>query len=285
MSSNSKLCTMLLAVSFLCLNGIDAGAQSGQAAPMSTDAVNSAVTAARAATKDKKYADAEALMLKVTSSQPEAVIPWVELGLAQIGLKKYAEAENDFKIALGADPKSVALAHANDFYQSVDGKNAAPSATRASRNTMGGEVSTGAKRPPEVEGVCHASLGEIYAKTGKIAESQTEFDAAVKAYPADTALYRRNQTIFYFQVGNADAQLDAATKAIAADPGRASNYYFKGQSLVGKATLDPKTQKMILPPGCAEAYQKYLALDPNGPYSADAKAILASAGLPATGKK
>ena len=55
-------------------------------------------------------------------------------------------------------------------------------------------------------------------------------------------------------------------------------YYFKGQALVAKATVDPKTQKMILPPGCAEAYQKYLSLDPKGPYSADAKAILSAVG-------
>jgi hypothetical protein len=37
---------------------------------------------------------------------------------------------------------------------------------------------------------------------------------------------------------------------------------------------------MVLPPGCADAYQKYLELDPNGPYSADAKGVLTAAGLP-----
>jgi hypothetical protein len=41
--------------------------------------------------------------------------------------------------------------------------------------------------------------------------------------------------------------------------------------------MDPNG-KMVLPPGCAEAYQKYLQLDPKGPYSADAKGILAAAG-------
>jgi hypothetical protein len=37
---------------------------------------------------------------------------------------------------------------------------------------------------------------------------------------------------------------------------------------------------MILPAGCTEAYQKYLELEPNGPYSADAKGVLTAAGLP-----
>ena len=44
------------------------------------------------------------------------------------------------------------------------------------------------------------------------------------------------------------------------------------------ATVDPKTSKIVLPPGCADAYQKYLELDPNGPLAADAKSVLEQAG-------
>jgi len=51
------------------------------------------------------------------------------------------------------------------------------------------------------------------------------------------------------------------------------------QAMVGKATSDAKTGKIILPPGCAEAYQKYLQLEPNGQFSADAKGVLAAAGI------
>src|SRR5277367_1110745 len=74
--------------------------------PEKMDKVNAAVVAARAATKEKRYADSEALMLKITSSRPELVIPWMELGLAQLGLKQYDDAENSFKIALSTDSKS-----------------------------------------------------------------------------------------------------------------------------------------------------------------------------------
>jgi len=66
-------------------------------------------------------------------------------------------------------------------------------------------------------------------------------------------LYRRNETITFFQASNSDAQFAAAEKAIALDPTRAALYYFKAQALVSKATIDPKTQKMVLAPGCAEA--------------------------------
>jgi tetratricopeptide (TPR) repeat protein len=244
--------------------------------------INAMIIAARAATKEKRYADSEALMLKATQSNSNLILPWVELGLAQIGLKKYTEAENSFKIALGIDPASLKRAHSDDFYQQPDAPGqVAPSATRASRNTAGGGVSdSGEKRTPDIIGASYASLGEIYIHQGKVAEAQSAFDTAVKAFPADAALYRRNETIFFFQAGNSDAQLAAANQAIAIDPGRAMLYYFKGQALVSSATVDPKTQKMLFPPGCIDSYQKYLDMDPSGPYSADAKAILTAAGVP-----
>jgi tetratricopeptide (TPR) repeat protein len=247
--------------------------------------VNTDLTAARAANKDKRFADAETLMLQITTAQPQFILPWVELGTAQIGLKKYADAENSFKKALGIDPESLHKQHVDDFYQDPDAKGVtAPSATRASRNTQGGTVTNATSRTPEIKGVGWASLGEIYVLTGKTKEAEEAFDEAATVYPQDAAHYRTNEAIYFFQAGNADGQLEGAEKGIALDPSRAMLYYFKGQALVGKATVDPKTQKMILPPGCAEAYQKYLALEPNGQFSADAKGVLAAAGLPLKGK-
>ncbi|HWA94644.1 MAG TPA: tetratricopeptide repeat protein [Terracidiphilus sp.] len=242
--------------------------------------INAALTAARADNKDKRFAGAEALMLPITASQPELILPWIELGTAQIGLKKYADAEKSFKIALGIDPESLKKLHSDDFYAPEGANSIAPNATRASRNTAGGTVSNAGARTPQIKGVSYASLGEIYIKTGKTDEAEKAFDEAVEANPADAPLYRGNETIYFFQTGNADGQLLAAEKAIAVDPNRAMLYYFKGQALVGKSTIDPKTQKMQLPPGCAEAYRKYLALEPKGQFSADAKGVLAAAGLP-----
>ena len=56
------------------------------------------------------------------------------------------------------------------------------------------------------------------------------------------------------------------------------SYYIKGQSLIGKAAVDPKTQKITAPPGCIEAYQKYLDLDPSGPHADEVKQILTGIG-------
>jgi len=241
------------------------------------DKINAAVVAARAATKEKRYADAEALMLPITRSRPELVIPWMELGLAQLGLKQYAEAENSFKTALGTDAKSQDRSHSDDFYQNPNDPHAvAPNATRQSRNTMGGTVNSGQERPPAVLGAAYAGLGEIYIHQGKVPEAQAAFLTAVQSNPEQAPLYLGNETIFFFQAGNADAQLAAAEKAIAVDPKRAMLYYFKAQALTSKATVDPQTQKLVLPPGCVEAYRKYLELEPNGQFVADAKGVLAA---------
>jgi tetratricopeptide (TPR) repeat protein len=262
--------------------------QAGAAAPPTrkVEDVNAAVVAARAATKDKKYADAEALMLQVTSARPEMVIPWLELGLAQLGLKKYAEAENSFKVVIGIDQASIDRAHSEDFYQQKGGGPGvvAPTATRVSRNSVTHEVDSGKQRPPEVLGAAYAGLGDIYIHEGKVSEAQSAFDKAAQANPPGAALYRGNETIYFFQAGNADAQLAAAEKAIAVDPNRAALYYFKAQALTSKATIDPGTQKLVLPAGCLEAYRKYLALEPNGQFVADAKGVLAAAAPAAPGK-
>jgi len=46
--------------------------------------------------------------------------------------------------------------------------------------------------------------------------------------------------------------------------------------LIGKATL--QGDKMVAPPGTAEAFNKYLELAPTGPYADVAKQMLASIG-------
>jgi len=82
--------------------------------------------------------------------------------------------------------------------------------------------------------------------------------------------------VVFFQMNNADAQVAAADEVIKTDPTIPIAYYLKGNGLVGKSTVDTKSNKLIAPPGCQEAYQKYLELAPTGQYAADVKSILAS---------
>jgi tetratricopeptide (TPR) repeat protein len=226
--------------------------------PQKISDVNAAIVAARAATKDTHYADAEALMLQVTSSRPELLVPWVELG---------------------STPQAT---HSADVYQQPAGAEAVDgvASTRVSRDMATHTERIAKQRQPDVLGTAYASLGEIYIHEGKFVEAQSAFDRAAQSNPAQEGAYRESEVIFFYQVGNADAQLAAAEKAIGADPTRAKPYFFKAQALISKATIDPQTQKMVLPSSCADAFRKYLQLEPNGQFAADAQAILAAAAPP-----
>jgi tetratricopeptide (TPR) repeat protein len=195
--------------------------------------------------KTAKYTDVETIMTKDTQQRPQEPVLWAYLGQAQSGEKKYDQAETSFKKALELDGAS--------------------------------------KKPnPAIEGMANAGLGEIYARGGKVQEANAAYDAAAKANPTSAGMYYRNQAVIFFQSGNGDAQVAAADLAIKNDPNDAMLYYLKGQGLIQKASYDAKAQKIILPPGCADAYQKYLELAPNGPYAGEVAGILQQAGQKVT---
>jgi hypothetical protein len=73
-----------------------------------------------------------------------------------------------------------------------------------------------------------------------------------------------------------DDAIAAFDKVIATDPNKADAYYWKGVNMIGKATL--QGEKMVAPPGTAEAFQKYLELQPTGANADAAKQMLASIG-------
>jgi tetratricopeptide (TPR) repeat protein len=138
------------------------------------------------------------------------------------------------------------------------------------------ELEAASKKPvPAVSGLAESGLGELYARTGKIQQANDAYDAAAKANPPQAGFYLKNEAVIFFQSNQPDAQVAAADKAIAADPSAAILYYLKGNGLVQKTSMDEKTHKLVPPPGCMEAYQKYLQLAPDGPYAGEVKGILA----------
>jgi tetratricopeptide (TPR) repeat protein len=249
-----------------------AAAAPAPAGSLGVEAMNADLKAARAANQEKRFADAETLMLKDTAAKPNQPYLWIELGLAQLGQKKYEDAEASFNKVVSSVVAPPAAAVAASGFYAADGKGT------HSGVSMSSPQSDAAKHNPEIEGIGYSSLGEIYIHANRIPDAQAAFDKAAAANPPQAGFYYGNETVFLFQAGNATAQLDAATKAIAADPARPRNYYFQAQALTTQATVDPKTQKLILPPGCLEAYQKYLELDPNGQFAPDTKSIIAAAG-------
>jgi hypothetical protein len=220
----------------------NARAQAAQ--ELGATAAHDAIEAKANDIRTAKYTEIQNLMTKDTAVMPDQAILWTNLGRADLGLKKYADAEANYK-------KSI-------------------------------ELESASKKPkPEVLGVANAGLGEVYARQNKVPEAQAAFEAAAKADPTRAAFHLRNEAVIFFQERNGPAQVAAADAALAADPNNpnlAILYYIKGQGLIANATVDPKTNRIVLPPDCEEAYQKYLSLAPNGPYAAEVKGILEQAG-------
>jgi tetratricopeptide (TPR) repeat protein len=212
------------------------GAHLAAVQALGATAAKSDIEAKEAEIKTAKYTEVETLMTKDTGAKADASILWAYLGQAQVGLKKYDEAEATYKKVLDIE-------------------------------------STSKKPNPQVQGLAQSGLGEVYARTGKVPEANAAYDAAAKANPVQAGIYLKNEAVIYSQMGNADAQAAAADEAIKADPTQPLPYYLKGQGLIAKATVDA-SGKYVLPPGCAESYQKYLELAPTGPYAAEVKAIL-----------
>lgn len=203
--------------------------------------LNKDLKQARQDNHDKNYAQAAALMKKDTAALPNAYLLWVELGTAQLGLKKYNDAITSLNKAIQLDAAT--------------------------------------KKPNlEVEGIAGNALGEAYGDSGQFDKADAAYDAAAKADPKNAAMYYTNEAIVMNRNAKVDLTAKAADKAIAANPKDALPYYLKGQALVQKATVNPKTQKIEAPPGCVAAYKKYLELAPNGPEAGDVKQVLQSLG-------
>ncbi|MGA7245107.1 MAG: tetratricopeptide repeat protein, partial [Terracidiphilus sp.] len=195
------------------------------------------------AIKSAKCAEAESLMLKDLQSIKESGLSadettlWENLGRAQAGLKKFDEAEKSYKHVLEI------------------------------------QIASGSPKPA-AQAFANAGLGEIYARTGKASEAANAFDLACQLDAAHAGMFLRDEALVFMQAGNAEAQITAAERAIKADPRDALPYFIKANGLVRKSGIDLMAKHFDLPAGCAEAYQRYLSLAPNGPYAAEAQGML-----------
>ena len=199
--------------------------------------LNALLTQARENQKAGKYDDAVAEMLQATSMKGDEGILWLELGNAQLGAKKYDDSLTSFKKAI--------------------------------------DINAASKKPnASIASTAYNNIGQANVKLNKPQDAVAAYDKAAQAEPAKAAVYYYNESVTLYNSGNHTESAAAADKAIAADPAKADAYYIKGQSLIDKATLDPKTQKMSAPPGCLEAYLKYLELAPQGSHAADVQGIV-----------
>jgi len=202
-------------------------------------------------------------MKSAVAAKPDEGILWLELGNAQQSqgdhLAKADKAAG--KVASSDDDVVKLYSDAMDAYKKSADLNAA------------------SKKPDaHTQATAYNQMGNSLAKAGKLPEASAAFEKAVALEPAMGGMYYNNEAAVLFNAGQNDGALAAADKAIAADPNRPDPYFIKGQVLIAKTTLDPKTNKLIAPPGCAEAYQKYLELAPDGAQAPTVREVLTSLG-------
>jgi hypothetical protein len=201
-------------------------------------------------------------MTDATTAKPDEPILWDTLGDAQLG------------DAVAAD-KAAKASHATDA--SVPDKYAAAIASYQKALTLNAAA---AKPSPDLVAAVDNQLGQAYGKTGKTKDSAAAYEAAAAADKTKAGMYYFNEAATLLNANDSDGAAAAADKAIAADPTKADAYYIKGQALIQKATVDEKTNKVVVPPGCVEAYQQYLVLVPTGARSDEVKGILTGIGEP-----
>ena len=224
--------------------------------------LNALLLQARADNKAGKYDSAIAAMQQATSAKPDESILWITLGDAQLGA---ADTEAKAAKSAGKSPSDPAI---QAKYQDA-----------ATSYKKGVDLNAASKKPsPETAATAYNQMGTAYGKMGDAKNASDAYDNAAKTLPANAGMYYFNEAATLYNAGKMDDAATAADKAIAADPKRPDAYYIKGQALIPKATVDPKTQKIVAPPGCVEAYQTYLELAPDGSHAEDVKGILTGIG-------
>jgi tetratricopeptide (TPR) repeat protein len=232
--------------------------------------LNATLTAVRADLKtatpnfDKDVAD----MTQATTQKPDEGVLWGTLGDALLASADHQAAE-DRKAGKSPMSDTEVLKKYED-------------AVGAYQKAI--DTNMASKKPrPEDAATVYNQMGIAQARAGKVQEAQTAYEAAAKLVPANAGMYYGNEAAVLFNASQTNSALGegalaAANKAIAADPNRPDPYYVKGQILLQKATLDPKTQQFVAPPGCIESYQKYLELAPDGKYAGQVTDVLTGLG-------
>lgn len=209
--------------------------------------LNEKLAAAKTASDAGQFDQAVQILTEATQVDPNRDLLWLKLGDAQraAALKATDQAakKTGFEGSLESYKKALALAG----------------------NTK-----------PDLLGATYNNMADSYARIGQADEAIKAYDQAATINPTGAGSYYFNEGAVFTNTGKVDDAIKAFDKAIAADPTKAAAYYWKGVNLMGKATL--KGNKMEAPEGTAEAFNKYLELEPTGSFADPAKQMLASIG-------
>jgi tetratricopeptide (TPR) repeat protein len=232
--------------------------------------LNNLLVQARAKTKDGQFEESIALMQTATQLKSDEPILWITLGDAQLGLAK-----NSATAAKKAGRTPTSMPEVVQQYE------------EAATSYRKGITLNAAKSTPSPETAATAwnQVAQAMGEIGRTKEAAAAYEQAIAADPAREALYAYNEAATLYNAEDGEGAGTAARRSIAADPTRPDAYYILAQSLIQKATVNPKTSQIQLPPGCLDAYKTYLRLAPSGTRADEVQAILSSLGKSSTSQQ
>lgn len=204
--------------------------------------LNDAFQAGIAAAQGKQWDQAVASFSKASELDPKQHVVWAQLAEAEMNL---AETKT------GADKEATQQKGLDAYGKAIELK-------------------------PDDPGY-HNNFALALAKAKKFPEAQAELTKAATLDPPNAGRYYYNLGALLVNSGQNEPAGEAFKKAIEANPDYADAQYQYGVYLLSKAstTADGKVTPV---PGTAEALQKYLQLQPTGPFADSAKSLLASLG-------
>ncbi len=216
--------------------------------------INALISQAQNALNAKNWQEAIPPLQQMIEADPKRWEYYQALGNAQYNLAQYQE-------TIATNEKGIAACEA-----------------ALADPAKGTDPKTEGARVKGAEGQMLALNGNAYIKLQKNDKAVESFEKAAALDPNPAVAYF-NLCATQYNVGQMKAAALACDKAVAADPNKADAYFIKGSALYGDGKLDANN-KYVVPPGTAEALNKYLELSPDGPHAADVKAMLEALGVP-----
>ncbi len=197
-------------------------------------------------------------------------------GLAALNAKDYDKAIENLNKASELDPTQLAV-----------WSNLATAYTELAKTKTGADFDTNMQKAldtygkaialkPEDAGV-HNNYALTLARAKKFPEAQSELQKAAELDPPNAGKYYYNLGALLVNANQSEDASKAFKKAMELQPTYADAYYQYGVTLVSKAQISADG-KVTPVPGTIEAFQKYLELQPTGPYAQPAKDMLTTLG-------
>jgi tetratricopeptide (TPR) repeat protein len=230
--------------------------------------------------KQKAELEAKAKAESETMKKNKALNDAFNAGIEAMKTKDYKTAVDQFTKASQLDATQQAVwAQLGDAYNGLAATQTGDDKTKSYDQALAAFQKALDLKPNDPgNAAIYNQMGNIYGAEKKMPEATQALTKAAQLDPQMAAKAYYNMGANLVNGGQNDQAADFFKKAIAADPNYADAHYQYGICLMGKATVDSKTGKVVPPEGTAEEFQKYLQLKPDGPYAQPSKDMLASLG-------